>query len=117
MDAETVSSPEGKLTHSYTACLSIARAALVLCGYRVRSGAKSHHYLAVESLEATVGLENEAVGEIQRYRQTRHQSIYDYADSVPEGMADCALKTAEDTLKRFLEWRKSIKQAVRSRFE
>jgi hypothetical protein len=54
MDAETVSSPEGKLTHSYTACLSIARAALVLCGLPRKKRREKPPLPAVESLEDTV---------------------------------------------------------------
>lgn len=106
-DAESVISAEGKLTHAYMACLSIARAALAVCGYRIRGGAKSHHYKGVASLEYTVGLSSEEVSEIQNYRQARHQSIYDFASVVSESKADCALKTAESLLKKFREWMKA----------
>lgn len=105
-DAVSVFSPEGKLTHAYTACLCIGRAALVLSGYRVRSGVKSHHFKAIESLEFTVGLTPEKVREIQHYRQTRHQSIYDYADTVSVGTAESALAAAEGLLSSFRQWRR-----------
>ncbi len=103
-DAKSVSSPEGKLTHAYIACLSVGRAALAVCGYRIRGGAKSHHYKGIASLEYTVGLSSEEVSEIQNYRQARHQSIYDFASVVSESKADCALKTAKSLLKRFRGW-------------
>jgi len=106
-DANSVSSPEGQLTHAYMACLSIGRAALTVSGYRIRGGAKSHHYKGIASLEYTVGLSSEEVSEIQNYRQARHQSIYDFASVVSESKADCALKTAESLLKRFRVWMKA----------
>lgn len=43
IDAHSVSSSEGKLTHAYMACLSIGRAALAVSGYRIRGGAKSYY--------------------------------------------------------------------------
>ena len=106
-DAKSVSSSEGKLTHAYIACLSIGRAALAVCGYRIRSGAKSHHYKGVASLEYTVGLSSEEVSEIQNYRQARHQSIYDFASVVSEKKADSALVTAESLLAKYQEWMKA----------
>ena len=103
-DSDSVFSAEGKLTHAYMACLSIGRAALAVCGYRIRGGAKSHHYKGIASLEYTVGLSSEEVSEIQNYRQARHQSIYDFASVVSQGKADCSLKTAELLLNKFREW-------------
>lgn len=105
-DARSVFSSEGKLTHAYAACLCIGRAALVLSGYRVRSGVKSHHYKAIESLEFTVGLPPDKVREIQHYRQTRHQSIYDFADMVSEGTSESALAAADHLLSRFRQWQR-----------
>ena len=106
-DAESVFSAEGKLTHAYMVCLSVGRAALAVSGYRIRGGAKSHHYKGIASLEYTVGLSSEEVSEIQNYRQARHQSIYDFASVVSESKADCALKTAKSLLKKFREWMKA----------
>ena len=106
-DAKSVSSSEGKLTHSYAACLSIARSALAVCGFRIRGGARSHHYKSIESLEYTIGLSPEEVREIQNYRQARHQSICDFASVVSESKADSALDTAEKLLNRYREWIKS----------
>ncbi len=103
-DANSVFSPEGKLTHAYSACLCIARSALAICGYRVRGGARGHHFKSIESLEYTLGLTSEEVREIQNYRQARHQSIYDYACIVSKGKADCALRTAERLLAKYNEW-------------
>ncbi len=103
-DANSVISSEGKLTHAYVACLSIARAALAVCGYRIRGGAKSHHFKGVESLQFTIGLSSEEVHEIQNYRQQRHQSMYDFASVVSVSKADCALSTAESLLLKYQEW-------------
>jgi hypothetical protein len=103
-DANSVFSPEGELTHAYSACLCIARSALAICGYRIRGGARGHHFKSIESLEYTVGLTSEEVREIQNYRQARHQSIYDFSCIVSEGKADCALRTAERLLARYNEW-------------
>ena len=102
--AKSVSSSEGKLTHAYAACLSIARSALAVCGFRIRSGARSHHYKSIASLEYTISLTSEEVREIQNYRQARHQSIYDFASIVSESKANCALSTAEKLLKTYRGW-------------
>ncbi len=104
VDAKSVTSSEGKLTHAYIACLSIARAALAVCGYRIRSGARSHHYKGIASLEYTIGLSSEEVYEIQNYRHDRHQSMYDIASVVSENKADCALSTAELLLSKYKTW-------------
>lgn len=106
-DAKSVSSFEGKLTHAYAACLSVARSALAVRGFRIRGGARSHHYRSIASLEFTIGLTPEEVREIQNYRQARHQSIYDFASIVSENKADCALATAENLLNRYREWIKT----------
>lgn len=106
-DAKSVSSSEGKLTHAYAACLSIARSALAVCGFRIRSGSRSHHYKSIASLEYTIGLAPEDVREIQNYRQARHQSIYDFASVVSENKANCALDTAEKLLNRYRKWIKA----------
>ena len=87
-DAKSVSSFEGKLTHAYAACLSIARSALAVCGFRIRGGSRSHHYKSIESLEYTIGLTPEEVREIQNYRQARHQSIYDFASVVSPALGN-----------------------------
>jgi hypothetical protein len=105
--AKSVSSSEGKLTHAYAACLSIARSALAVCDFRIRSGSKSHHYKSIASLQYTISLSPEEVREIQNYRQARHQSIYDFASVVSESKADCALETAEMLLVRYRDWIKA----------
>ncbi|OPL19871.1 MAG: hypothetical protein AVO35_02545 [Candidatus Aegiribacteria sp. MLS_C] len=87
--------------------MSIARSALAVCGFRIRGGARSHHYKSIASLEYTIGLDPEEVREIQNYRQARHQSIYDFASVVSESKADCALDTAEKLLDRYREWIKA----------
>lgn len=103
-DAINVISAEGKLTHSYTACLSIAGAALAACGYRIRKDSRSHHYKKIESMEYTIGLSPEKVSEIQNYREDRHHSMYDFTSVVSETKADCALATAESLLSGFDIW-------------
>jgi hypothetical protein len=103
-DAGSVRSAEGRLAHSYTACLSIASAALAACGYRIRKESRGHHYRKIESLEYTIGLPPEKVSEIQNYREDRHHSMYDHASVVSETKADCALETARSLLSVFRTW-------------
>ena len=103
-DARNVVSAEGRLTHSYTACLSTAGAALAACGYRIRKDSRSHHYKKIESLEYTIGLSPHKVSEVQNYREERHHSMYDFASVVSETKADCALATAESLLSAFEIW-------------
>lgn len=102
-DARSVISPEGRLTHAYTACLGIASAALLVLGYRVRNS-RGHHYKRIESLEHTIGFDHDDVRRIQTYRTDRHESMYEIASKVSEAKADHALQTAESLLESFKSW-------------
>ena len=74
-DAAGVPSDDGRLEHAFAACVTAARAALAACGYRIRSSA--HLYLAIESLEYTLGIPRDEVHRLQTDRRMRARAMYD----------------------------------------
>jgi len=101
-DAEGVPSDDGRLEHAFAACLAVARAALAACGYRLRSTA--HHYLAVESLQYTIGLTDAEIGELQRFRRMRARAIYDQVGIASREDAQAALTAARRLCERLTAW-------------
>lgn len=101
-DAEGVPSDDGRLEHAFAACVAAARAALAACGYRVRSSA--HHYLAIESLEYTIGLPRSEVRQLQTYRQMRARAMYDQVGIASREDAQAALTTARALADRLNAW-------------
>jgi uncharacterized protein (UPF0332 family) len=103
-DAEAVRSADGRLEQAFAACLSLAHAALMLSGYRLRKGADAHHYLLIESLEYTVGLSRREVAVLQRTRQKRSRSMYERTGLVTATEAEAALAAARSLRQRFADW-------------
>jgi hypothetical protein len=101
-DAEGVPSDDGRLEHSFAACLTAARAALAACGYRLRSSA--HHYLAIESLQYTIGLTDSDVSRLQRLRRMRSRAMYDQVGVASREDAQAALATARTVAERLNTW-------------
>lgn len=91
-DAEGVPSEDGRVERAFRACLTVARAALAACGYRLRSSA--HHYLAVESLQYTIGLAKSEVSQLQRLRRMRARAMYDQVGIASREDAQAALNAA-----------------------
>jgi hypothetical protein len=101
-DAEGVPSDDGRLEHAFTACLTVARMALVACGYRLRSTA--HHYLAIESLQYTLGLTEAEVSQLQRLRRMRARAMYEQVGIASREDAQAALAAARAVAARLNEW-------------
>ena len=101
-DAESVLSDDGRLEHAFAACLAAARAALAACGYRLRTSA--HHYLAIESLQHTIGLSDAEIRQLQTYRRMRSRAMYDQVGAASGEDARAALETAKAVAERLTTW-------------
>jgi hypothetical protein len=101
-DAKGVPSDDGRLEHAFAACLAIARAALAACGYRLRSSA--HHFLAIESLQHTIGLTESEVTQLQRFRGMRSRAMYEKVGIVTATDAQAALAAAHRLRERLTAW-------------
>jgi len=101
-DAEGVPSDDGWLEHAFAACVAAARAALCACGYRIRSSA--HHYLAMESLQYTLGLRGDEVHRLQTYRRMRGRAMYDQVGIASREDAQAALASARALADRLNAW-------------
>jgi hypothetical protein len=103
-DAESVRSDDGRLQHSFAACLAAANAALLACGFRLRQGAMAHHYLLLDSLQHTVGLAPAEAHELQRYRQKRSRAVYERTGVVTRTEAEAAGAAALRLQERLRSW-------------
>jgi len=101
-DAASVLSDDGRLEHAFAACLAAARAALAACGYRLRTSA--HHYLAIESLQYTIGLGEGDVRQLQTYRRMRARAMYDQVGAASREDAQAALEAAKAVAERLTTW-------------
>ena len=101
-DAEGVPSDDGRLEHAFAACVAAARAALCACGYRIRS--RAHHYLAIESLQYTLGLCSEELHRLQTYRRMRARTMYDQVGIASREDAQAALAAAKAVASRLTAW-------------
>ncbi len=101
-DAEGVPSDDGRLEHAFTSCLTVARTALVACGYRLR--ATAHHYLAIESLQYTLGLTEGEVSQLQRLRRMRARAMYDQVGIASREDAEAALTAARGLRDHLSAW-------------
>jgi len=81
-DDDSALSLDGRFIHVFWASLAVARAALRASGYRLRSTA--HHYLAIESLEYTLGLDSSQVRRLQAFRAKRARAEYEMTDVVTD---------------------------------
>ncbi len=103
-DAAGVPSDDGRLEHAFGACLAVGRAALAASGYRLRSGASGHHYLALESLIFTLGISAEELDQLQTYRRMRSRAMYEQVGIVTATEARTTLATARRLQERLLTW-------------
>jgi hypothetical protein len=101
-DAESVLSDDGRLEHAFAACLAAARTALAASGWRLRASA--HHYLAVESLQYTIGLTEAEVSHLQRLRRMRSRAMYDQVGVASREDSQIALAAAKAVAERLTAW-------------
>jgi len=101
-DDDSALSLDGRFIHAFWASLCVARAALRASGYRLRSTA--HHYLAIESLEYTLGLDAGQVHRLQAFRAKRARAEYEMTDVVTDTEHREARQLAEDLRQALVAW-------------
>ncbi|MCX6092677.1 MAG: hypothetical protein NTX23_07410, partial [Candidatus Bipolaricaulota bacterium] len=84
-------SPDWQLNIAYNGVLHAANAALLAAGYRAPAG-EGHHYVVLQSLLFTVGLDATTVQKLDTLRKKRHVATYARAGSVSDREARDALE-------------------------
>ena len=86
--------PDWQLNIAHNAAVLIALAALAARGYR--PSREGQRYIALESLEFTLGLDRSTLDELNALRKRRSLSAYERAGVVSEKDADAMLRLARD---------------------
>lgn len=97
-------SPERKLSCSYGAILSAARAALHASGYRVSRSNRSHHYQVIQSLRYTAGFDSVTVLRIEAVQKKRNTGDYVRVGAVSDELADEARGLANEICSIIRRW-------------
>jgi hypothetical protein len=84
-------SPDWQLNIAYNGVLQAANAALLAAGYRAPTG-EGHHYVVLQSLLFTVGLDTTTVQKLDTLRKKRHVATYARAGTVSDREARDALE-------------------------
>jgi len=87
---------------AYNAALQAAKLALHVSGYR--AGREAHHERTIESLQFTVGIDENIVRTLQRFRKKRNVTEYDRAGTVSEQERDEMMVLAQELKARVLDW-------------
>lgn len=89
-----------RLNIAYNAALQAATAALAASGYR--ASRKAHHMRVIQSLEFTIGADEDLITGFDGFRKKRNISDYERAGFVSDGeaeeMRDLATRLREDVL-------------------
>ncbi len=83
--------PEWKLSIACNAALRAATAALAAAGYRAPSK-EGHHYVVLQSLAFTAGMDEDAVRKLDVLRKKRHNVTYGATGAVSDREAEDALR-------------------------
>jgi len=83
-------SPDWSLNIAYSAVLQAASTALAAAGYRAPAG-EGHHYVVLQSLAHTVGVDPSTVRKLDALRKKRHIATYTRAGTVSDREARDAL--------------------------
>ena len=97
-------SADRRLACCYSALLTAARAALRAAGYRVPRTSPSHHYVAIQSLRFTVGLEDRVLRQMESMGKKRVTADYVRVGEVSESMVEEGLAFAEEHCERIIDW-------------
>lgn len=94
--------PDWKLAIAYNAALQAGVAALAAAGYRPSRQQK--HFMVIQSLSHTVGLEREAVLLLDQFRKKRNISDYERAGLVSDQEAEEMLQLAMRLREEVTSW-------------
>jgi hypothetical protein len=84
-------SPDWQLNIAYNGVLQAANAALLAAGYRAPAR-EGHHYVVLQSLLYTVGVDFTTVQKLDTLRKKRHAATYTHAGRISDHEARDALE-------------------------
>ena len=100
-------SPDWQLNIAYNGVLQAANAALLAAGYRAPAG-EGHHYVVLQSLLYTVGLDATTVQKLDTLRKKRHVATYARAGSVSDREARDALELIDGICADVEAWLRNV---------
>jgi len=100
--AEAIS-VETRLEQAYTVIMTCATIALRAMNLRVLTSS-ARHYMTIETLRYTLGLENDRVEYYHSLRNLRHQDIYAASIALNQSDLNEAINEAERLLKTVRQW-------------
>jgi hypothetical protein len=87
---------------AYNAALQAAMASLAAAGYKPERG--RHHYIAIQSLKFTIGLDSNSINLLDTFRGKRATSDYDRSGTISDGDAQACFEVAADLADKVRDW-------------
>jgi uncharacterized protein (UPF0332 family) len=100
-------SPDWQLNIAYNGVLQAASAALLAAGYRAPAR-EGHHYVVLQSLLYTVGLDVTTVQKLDTLRKKRHTATYTHAGRVSDREARDAIELIDGVCADIEAWLQRI---------
>ena len=94
---------EIRLEQAYEAVLLCAMAAVQASGYRVRQG-EGHHYETIDTLQYTLGIDQQLLKYFQALRRKRHEGLYEGMIAVSDSEVGDALVRANELWGNLQSW-------------
>jgi hypothetical protein len=98
-------SPDWSLNIAYSGVLQAASVALAAAGYRAPAG-EGHHYVVLQSLAHTVGVDSSAVRKLDALRKRRHIATYTRTGTVSDREARDAIALIDQVCVDVKTWLK-----------
>ena len=95
-------SDDWRLAIAYNAALQCATAALAASGYR--ASREAHHFRVIHSLNFTLGVDSNQVGQLDGFRKKRNTCDYERAGAVSTAEAKEIAALAKTLLQQLKEW-------------
>jgi hypothetical protein len=98
-------SPETRFDLAYKAIMQCGLLAIMGNGYRPSTTEPGHHATVIQTLPVTIGLENDRMVILDKFRRTRNLNDYS-GDIVSEAEAAACIRSAETLLNTLTDWLK-----------
>ena len=98
-------SPETRFDLAYKAIMQCGLLAIMGNGYRPSTSEPGHHATVIQTLPVTIGLENDRMVILDKFRRTRNLNDYS-GDIVSEEEAAACIRSAEALLSTLTNWLK-----------
>ncbi len=94
--------PDARVALAYPTVLALGAAALAASGYRARRD--RHHERVIDSLSYTVGMDQQLVGRLHRYRRLRNEMTYERVGRLEDHEAEVFLSHIEKLRTAVVGW-------------